>query len=177
MIILFEKFNNKPNVNSLSPEFWKMVRLVNWKGAIKFYNINSIPVKYTQEKRDEYLLKMQGRLYLKYEYDEIENFNNEYYRFYMELYDYFFTIWTDDNYNNIMPSDDGYSDLISSIIGKGKNFTKKCIYDPIYYFVKMVKENDYIENFGYLLNINFNEYIDIKSKFDPFYGDVKKYNI
>jgi hypothetical protein len=171
MIILFEKFNNKPDINSLSPEFWKMVRLVNWKGAIKLYKTIG-----DQKLRDDYWEQMQKKLYTTYEYDEIKEFENEYHTFYIQLYDYFKPIWHDKKYNYIIPSDDGYSDLLSSVIGKGKTFTKACI-DNIDIFIKMTEDDDYMENFVYLLQIDFNEYANIRSKFDPLYGDMRKYNI
>jgi hypothetical protein len=176
MIVLFEKFNNKPDVNSLNPEFWKMVRLANWKGAIKIFKSNTSMNSYSQAKKDEYWEQMQGRLYMKYEYDKIKEFEKEYHRIYIQLYDYFNSTWLDKKYYSIMPSDDGYSDLLSSIIGKGKTFTKSCI-DNIDNFIKMAKDDDYMENFVYLLQIDFNEYAEIKSKFDPLYGDMRKYNI
>ena len=41
MITLFEKYKkiigDIPDVNSLSPEFWKMVRLANWAKVVKTY--------------------------------------------------------------------------------------------------------------------------------------------
>ena len=37
MIKLFEEFKIRPNVNVASPEFWKMVTLVNWKDVINSY--------------------------------------------------------------------------------------------------------------------------------------------
>lgn len=160
MITLFENFKNKPDVNSLSPEFWKMVRLANWKGAIQHWD------------------RMKFRIYSKYDYEKIQEFKNEFDQIYMQLYDYFQDIWLDDRYNRFMPSDDGYTDLISSIIGMGKTFTKNCI-DDTNKFVEMAKKDNYIENFGYLFFDSEDEYLNIIQKYDPnnIKVAIRKYNL
>ena len=35
MIKLFEDFKSKPDVNSVSDEFWKMVKIADWDAVIK----------------------------------------------------------------------------------------------------------------------------------------------
>jgi hypothetical protein len=44
MITIFKKYVKitKPNVNSLSPEFWKVVDLINWKSVIQYYEENPV---------------------------------------------------------------------------------------------------------------------------------------
>jgi len=37
MITIFEKYNNKPDVNSVSSEFWKMIEIADWNSVIKYY--------------------------------------------------------------------------------------------------------------------------------------------
>lgn len=171
-IYLVENYKNKPNVDSLSPKFWEMVDIINWQEAINLYRSDNSISSYNQEKRDNCWEKMQFRLYSKYDYSEIINFLDEYYFFYIKLYDYF----NEANLLiNIIDGDD-YSDALSSVIGKGKSFTKECI-DNKNKFTEMVNEEDYIENFKYLLDINFDEYENIKVKYDPFYREVKKYNL
>jgi hypothetical protein len=94
----------------------------------------------------------------------------------MKLYDYFQDTWLDKRYSGIMPSDDGYSDLLSSIIGKGKEFTNKCIED-IKYFIQFTKDDDFVENFGYIFNVHEIEYWEIRSEFDPLIKSTRKYNL
>lgn len=178
MITKFEKFKSKPNVDSLSPEFWKMVRLANWKGAIKLYKSEPIINSYNQEKRDDYWDRIKFRIYSKYDYEKIQEFKSEFDQIYMQLYDYFEDIWLDDEYGSFMPSDDGYTDLISSIIGMGKTFTKLCI-DDTDKFVQLAKDDYYIENFGYLFHDSEEEYWNIIQKYDPnnIRLAAKKYNL
>lgn len=178
MITLFENFKNKPDVNSLSPEFWEMVRIANWKDAIKLYLSDRGIDSYNQEKRDEYWDRMKFRIYSKYDYEKIKEFENEYHQFYMKLYDYFHDIWLDDEYNSFMPSDDGYSDLLSSIIGMGKTITKKCI-DDTDKFVTIARDGYFIENFGYLFHDSEKEYLDIIQKYDPenIKVSIRNYNV
>jgi len=60
-----------------------------------------------------------------------------------------------------MPSDDGYWDLLSSIIGFGKKFVIKCINNKME-FVEVAEKDNYIENFSYLFQISEKEYNEIK---------------
>ena len=171
MIKLFENFNRYPKVNVASREFWKMVTLVNWKDVI-----NSSKKTVTGYKSQESFNNAQKRLVTNYEYEQIKDFIHEYRNIYNSLSDFLEDIWFDNRYKNFMPSDDGYSDLISSIIGKGKLFTKKCIENP-QVFVDMAKNDDYVENFIYLLQITEPEYIELRSKYDPLFRDMYKYNL
>ncbi len=41
----------------------------------------------------------------------------------------------------------------------------------------MANNDDYAENFGYQLNIDKDEYVEIREEFDPLYMDMKKYNL
>ena len=167
MITLFEEFENKPNLNSVSKDFWDMVRIANWSSVIDGYknnpSINNLHRSFFED--------AQGRIFLKYSYSQIKQFENEYDNIYYQLYDYFKSTWLDDKYNKFMPSDDGYSDLLSSIIGKGKYFVQKCINNTDF-FVRMAESDDYVENFQYLFMVNEEEYK--KLKFD-YMG--KSYNL
>lgn len=165
-----------PNLNSVSKEFWKMTTKVNWKKVIIDYKkIDKSWHVQSNKKIQEIKDRAKGRLCTIYTYEEIKKFDREYDRIYSQLYNYFQRIWLDDKYD-FMPSDDGFSDLLSSIIGSGKYFTKKCIND-IRVFLYMAKNNNYVENFGYLLNIGKEEYIKTKEKYDPLFRDMNKYNL
>lgn len=129
MITRFENFM-MPDVNSVSKEFWKMTTVVNWKKVIvdyknanKFSNSNSETWQ-RHKMIKEYALK---RLCLKYEYNQIKNFQGELDFMYNKLYFYFKEIWLN---NKLGVSDDGYWDLLTSVIGSGKKFTKECILYP-----------------------------------------------
>ena len=167
---LYEKNQNKPDVNSLSPKFWEMVRIMNWNFLIKYYTTHLFNDKFN------FIEKAESRIYIKYTYDEIKQFDNEYHIFYSKLYDYFRIKICGKNIN--IPSDDGYSDLLSSIIGKGKTFAKKCIND-VDVFIKMIIDNDYMENFGYFLHTDEDYYWFIIEKYYPTHYRViaKKYNL
>jgi hypothetical protein len=171
----FEKYENKPDVNSVSSEFWKMVRIANWNKVIIGFNDNSI----SYEERRLFYKQCQGRIYSKYSYDEVINFRKDYDIIYKQLYKYFEDLWLrkDPNFKNGLPvSDDGYTDLISSIIGKGKLFVKNAIRNKKL-VIDMANNDDYAENFGYQLNIDKDEYVEIREEFDPLYRDMKKYNL
>jgi len=172
MITLFEKFENTPDVNSVSDKFWEMVEVANWNAVVKGYKGNPI----VREDRQDFYKQAQNRIYSKYTFKEIENFNNEYHKIYTQVYNYFEPIWLDEKYSDVMPSDDGYTDLISSLIGKGKKYTKICI-EHTGFFIQMARDDDYVENFGYILNVDEDEYWEIKEEFDPLLKDVRKYNL
>jgi len=171
MVKLFEDFKMRPNVNVASQEFWKMVTLVNWKDVI-----NSSKKTKTGYKNEESFDNAQKRLVTNYEHEQIIDFIHDYRRIYNSLADFFEDIWLDEKFKKFMPSDDVYSDLISSIIGKGKRFTKTCIENP-QMFVDMAKNDDYVENFIYLLQISKSQYIETRSKYDPLFRDTIKYNL
>jgi hypothetical protein len=175
MITSFSDFQ-MPDVNSVSREFWKMTTVVNWKKVIvdyknadKFSSSN----REVNENRKKIKELAQKRLCLKYEYEQIKNFEKELQYMYKQLYLYFKKSWLD---GKIDVSDDGYWDLLTSVIGSGKKFTKECLWNPKI-LSDMAKKNNYVENFSYLFTIDEKEYIEIKSKYDPLFRDVKKYNI
>ena len=176
MIIIFENFKawrgrKKPDINSVSTEFWKMVQIANWKSMIRTYQkgLSNIPYMLLLE-------QPKKRLYLRYDFNEIVRFLPQYDTIYFQLYDYFENILNDKKYEDFRPGDDGYTDLISSVVGKGKTFVKKCIDNPEL-FIDMARDDDYVENFRYLLQIDEKEYGEIKSKYDPLYRDTRKYNL
>lgn len=181
MITDFDDFR-MPDLNLVSKEFWKMTTVSNWKKVIvdygklqkeydRFYsNANELDKKCKEVKE-----KSAARIYKKYSYQEVRKFRFEYDKIYGELYNYFKGIWLSDE-NEYGPSDDGYSDLLSSMIGSGKRFTNSCINEPMK-FIDMAKNRSYVENFGYKLNPDKEEYDEIRSKYDPLFRDTKKFNI
>jgi hypothetical protein len=174
MITKFATYKDKPDVNKLSPEFWKMTRVANWNLTIKQY-LKDRPAA-NLFSGDNYYELAQFRIYSKYEFEQIREFYIEYHEFYLKLYDYFFDLWSSPAHHYIMPSDDEYLDMISSIIGRGKTFTKKCINDP-QLFINMAQNDDYIQNFGDILSVDRNEYDNVKAKYDPYFNDIRKYNL
>ena len=177
MITKFKVFEisayiEKPDVNIVSSEFWRMVKIANWKLVIEGFR--SHPT-IDQTHRDFYK-DAQKRIYTKYDFNKIEEFDDECHEICQQLYDYFYDIWLDEKYNDVMPSDDGYTDLISSVVGLGKRFVTAIINDTDK-FVKMAKNNYYAENFTYLFIVDENEYSEIRAEADPLWGDARKYNI
>lgn len=180
MIIKFDDFKNDDlqmpypefNTDVVSDEFWKMVRIANWNAVIKGYAENPI----VDNTHHDFFKKAQNRIYSKYSYLEIKKFNEEFKYIYNELHDYFEDIWLSDKYGDIMPSDDGYDDLMSSIVGKGKSFVKKCL-ENAKIVLQMAKDSNYVESFSYLFNINEDEYHKIREEFDPLYKQMRKYNL
>lgn len=168
----FEDLRKKPDLDIFDPEFWKMVKIADWKSVIEGYKKHPI----IDKKHKDFYRDAQKRIYTKYNFEQIQNFGDDCHMIYQQLYEYFKPIWLSDTYNNVMPSDDGYWDLLSSMVGLGKKFTQKCI-DNDYYFVKMAKDDFYVENFSYLFNINEDEYDEIRAEADPLWGAAKKYNV
>ena len=155
-------------LKNISQEFWEMTKIANWNKAIKIYNENDWDTY--MNRRDE----PAGRIYKKYEFNQIVGFQREYDKLYDRLYTYFKSYWLFKPGYNI--SDDGFSDLLSSIIGKGLKWTIKCIRDPLLP-KKMAKEHDYLENFGYILQVDREVYDEIRSKYDPIYKQTNKFNL
>lgn len=117
-------------------EFWRFVDCINWQNYItngERYHTEEVILKHVAPN---------------FTWEEYSSFEKIYKDMYHELTDRFHDTWLSDNYN-FMPSDDGYTDLISSIIGKGYDFYSNIDVDK---FVKMAKDNDYLENFGYLFH-------------------------
>lgn len=171
MITNFNKFDKIPDVNSVSNDFWKMVTVTNWKSVIKIKKNYLLP----NVERNLVMRKSKYRVYSKYSFEEVNKFYDVYYVIYDQLYDWFKPIVQNDNIKFPI-SDDSYSDLLSSIIGKGKKFVKECVLDTNL-FVEMARKRDYVENFVYILQVNENEYNEIKEEFDPMLRDMKKYNL
>src|ERR1035437_6842863 len=117
MITKFDDFKNDDlqmpypefNTDVVSDEFWKMVRIANWNAVIKGYAENPI----VDNTHHDFFKKAQNRIYSKYSFLEIKNFYKEFFFIETILHDYFEDVWLNKKYKNIMPSDDGYGDLIS----------------------------------------------------------------
>lgn len=180
MITIFEKYNNKPDVNSVSSEFWKMIEIADWNSVIKYYQYLQFPTlinpyEYLRNSVGNFFEKVQLELYKKYEYDQIKKFCDELHIFYQELYLYFSEYFEKLNPKSFDQYSDDFQNLITSTIGKGKKIIKKCIDDPRF-LLRIEKSNDYVEGFEDLLDVTETEYWDIKSQ-DPFFKDVKKFNL
>lgn len=169
----FYDFLNIPDLNSVSKEFWKMTTVVNWKKVLETNRkINTIWVAQYSKQVSNAIEMAEKRLCLNYTFEEIKKFRIEYDIIYCKLYDYF----EDISKKEKLVSDDVYSDLLSSIIGSGKFFTKKCI-NNVKYFIEMAENDDFVENFGYLFLMNEKEYIKIREQYDPIFRDTRKYNL
>lgn len=150
------KNRTKPNIDQVSNDFWEMVTKLNWMG--------------TNKTVDDYRLK----LFTTYSKEEIIKFSKIYDNLYNQFYNYFEPVWLDEKYDRYMPSDDGYTDLISSIVGSGKSFVKSCVNsdEP---FIKMAKTDKFKENFGYIFQGVEDEYDEIISKITNFKGNKELY--
>lgn len=177
---LFEAHkNSKVNelLDGISPEFWKMVNTAKWWLVIKasrdfYHKFDHEGVGKEAEK------KCQGRIYTNYEYNQVKDFYKELNILDGRLRLYFEQYWlgNEKGFEGYNVGDDGYWDLVTSIIGKGKTWTIKCIKDPKLP-AEMVKTNNYTENFSYLLNVGKEEYHNIRCNFDPFYRATSQYNL
>ena len=163
---------NESNISKISEDFWKMVEVAEWKKVIDGYIDNPI----IDEKHKNVFKKCQFRIYDKFSYREIIKFKKEYNIVYLYLLG-FYQNKLDDVYPNIkIGYSDRHIDLISSIIGLGKNFVKRSLDNPEI-FVRMLENDYYAENFVYILDISEKEYWDIRIEFDPLLRDSIKYNI
>lgn len=162
-------FENIDITQIVSNKFWKMVNIVDWTSVIEGYRKSPT---YHADYVNWYE-QAQGRLYSNYTFDEVREFGEEYKDIDYKLYDEFNSIS-----DKCHVSDDGYTDLISSIVGKGKEWVKKCVKEPKL-VIKMGKKNDYMENFGYLFGVSQDEYWNIFAKFNPDNIRVvaRKYNL
>jgi hypothetical protein len=168
MITDFDKYKDIPTIDCVSDDFWKMVKTANWGAVIKGYKDNPIIDKYHRD----FLEHAKARVYLKYSYNQIRKFRPEYDIIYFKLYDWFQDDWLDGAFN---VGEDGYGDLISSVIGKGKTFVKKCVKNSNL-VIDLSEDDNYAENFCYILTDDEEEYTEIKTKYDPLLRDAKKYN-
>lgn len=178
MIYNFELFNEYITkkeidviINTCSTEFWSMVKIANWNKVIK--TDLSIKNKKVLERKQSF------KIYSKYSFNKIKEFKQEYDDIKSLLYLYFEDYWLgdiiefDDGYD---VSDDGFDDLLSSIIGKGKLWVIKCLKNPKIP-QQMANKYDYAENFGYQLDIDKSKYHEIRSEFDPKYNITRTFNI
>lgn len=161
-------------LSGISPEFWKMCIKSKWGSTI-------INCKSDQSNNKEEKDKAAGRVYTNYSFQEVRKFNDEFNILYKKLYEYFKPYWLGEVSGfkgGFGVSDDGYWDLLSSIIGKGKVWTIKCIRNPKLP-VLMVINDEYLENFQYILNVGENEYYRIQNWYMEilFNDDLKKYNL
>ena len=173
MITVFENFNNNvvkpPDLNSVSDEFWKMVDIADWNAVIKGYSENPI----IDDEHRNFLNEAKFRVYNKYTFNQVQEFHKEYQNIYYKIYEYF-ELYFMDGEHGVSLGGDSYTDLMSSVIGKGKDFLTRCIED--YELVtQMAKNNDYAENFEYIFMVSEKEYIDIKVLFDPFFKAKRRY--
>ena len=60
-----------------------------------------------------------------------------------------------------------YSDIISSIIGNGLTYTLNCLSDDKI-IIDMVENDNYASNFGYLLQIEYDEYNEVLTEYPNF---------
>jgi hypothetical protein len=169
MITIFENFEKttKPNLNNYSEDLFRLIQIADWQQVINKNN--------NRELKEIEIEKMKGRIFKKFEYEDFINLSTEYLKLEKELKKYFTSLWlSQDNPLNV--SDDGYWDLISSIIGKGKIFINDCINDKNI-LIDMAKKENYSENFSYIWQTTYKEYVNIRSKYDPLYKDINKFNL
>ncbi len=96
--------------------------------------------------RREKLNKVEKRSFNKIDIKEL----GQYYKKLLNLLKYYFEpVWLSDVVSG--PSDDGYWDIRSSIIGFGKEFFLDSLEDD-QLFIDMCIHHDYAENFGYIFN-------------------------
>ena len=120
----------------IEDKFWEFVDRVNWQSYIGFNGRLNF---------DKLFLENTAPFY---SFDECISFKQIYESLYDSFYLKFKSTWLSDEYD-FMPSDDGYTDLISSIVGKGKTFCDNITEDD---FIKMAQNHDYRENFGYIFH-------------------------
>ena len=144
-----EKVKKEILENIDNPIFWKIVDKINWKLVMeektdvtkeRLYNAIN------QFNRKSKLDQIENRDFHKIEIEELK----KYYLKLLKLLEYYFQpVWLSDAVNG--PSDDGYWDLRSSIIGFGKEFLLESLNDD-QLFIDMIQDNNYAENFGYIFN-------------------------
>jgi len=169
MITIFEKFekNTKPNLNNYNEDLWRLIKIANWQKVIN--------KKSDKNLKDVEVEKMKGRIFKNFEYDDFLSLSDEYIKLENDLKKYFKTLWLSQD-NTLNVSDDEYWDLISSVIGKGKKFIIDCINDKTN-LIDMVKKENYAENFSYIWQTSHKKYVEIRSKYDPLYRNLNKFNM
>ena len=126
------------------PKFWGVVDAINWQKLIKGSWKN---VAYHQ---DQYVEKGKEIL-LTFDVETVQYVEDKYNKLYDNLSKYFQSIWLSDS-NREGPSDDGYTDLMSSMVGFGKDFVIAALNSPRSVFMDMATNDKYAENFGYIFH-------------------------
>lgn len=130
---IFEEIEN--------PKFWEIVDTIDWRKLIKG------GWKHSDYHKDNYVEKAKQILHT-FNDNDIKNAEDVYKNLKDHLMDYFETIWLSNKWG---PSDDGYWDLISSMIGFGKDHVLSALNDDDV-FLDMSEFDKYAENFGYIFN-------------------------
>jgi hypothetical protein len=145
---------------------WELADLIDWRSLPKRINKEQLVSKMKKKFDTEQILK------IKKEYKSLED----------QLKDYFQMVWLDDNFPWL--SDDSYWDVISTIIGNGKEFCLKAVNDDDVFY-DMAKNDEYKENFSYLfsdylkenkLSIKYKDFLNEKYYVDltPYEYDVAR---
>jgi hypothetical protein len=139
-------------IEIIPQEFWDFVDFVDWESYYGTAYLNDALVEIRHKMLEEYSEEEINRFRVIYEGIPRDNQSTEN-SLYNRIYDYFVDTWLDDKYSSFMPSDDGFTDLISSLIGKGKKVVIACIKNKNK-FIKIAKYGDFRENFGYIFQEN-----------------------
>lgn len=116
-------------------KFWEFVDRVNFTSNI----YNEIFIDF-----DDIMLSMAKF----YSIEDLKLFDYIYQTKYHESYNRFKKLWLSEG-EPLGVSDDGYTDLISSVVGLGKNFYYSITDEGL---INMANDNYYRENFGYLFH-------------------------
>ena len=164
-------------------DFWKMVDYINWYNITNFGKTNGtsyhmyiarkkFKIFMNKKIRIEKLNKVNSKIF-KSQDDIFIYYKLTYDKILKMTHDYFYDLWLTGKLN---VSDDGYWDLLSSVIGLGKDFIINCIKDENV-LIKMADDDYYSENFSYIFKVDEKEYLELKEKYNPFNMDVRKYNL
>jgi hypothetical protein len=135
------------NRYSATTDFWKFVDLVEWGKCTETYDVHEF-----------YDIKnVMKRVAPHYNFEKFKQFQKEYQKLYHFISDKFYEV-------DLEVSDDGFTDLMSSVIGFGKKHFMKIIMDESFKKLKKMRhEYNYCENFGYVFHILY----DIESDYEP----------
>ena len=167
MITTFQIFEKqkvkrpKIKIDWVSPQFWDMVKIVGWSKIPRWTGRGDVHPSDVAKKI----------LITNYPLVKIKEFEEEYRKLHKELQQYF---WPLCKKGWLGVSDDGYDDLISSVIGAGKTFTKACMTDDKL-LIEFYTDNKYKENFGYIFHMD--DYWKIVKEVDPIRLDSEKFGI
>lgn len=127
-------------MKDIKSKFWEFVDFVDWMKLASSIDF------------EQFVLDEVAK---KYTWKEFREFDNIYRVYYDELRERLRDIWLSDD-NHFGPSDDGFTDLCSSIVGKGQTFCEfMCSTDDelVYKeYLDMAETGDYYENFGYIFH-------------------------